>query len=154
LFKYVDHWHTNSVIFLYKSLRGSNLWVSAISQKYLKFFISDFCNQLFHYLNATPEFVFNYFILSCSNKNVRIWGLKGEALSFVHPIFIIEQVFERVLVWFLVIYSEYFYSFSIWLDNILIRSHYSLDWVYCIITYMKHLLLCLLIPHYQLTNNP
>ena len=58
--------------------------------------ISDFLNLLFHYLNASLLFIVNLYILSGSNDNVRIRGLKSETVSQTTQITIIEQVLERV----------------------------------------------------------
>jgi hypothetical protein len=61
-----------------------------------------------------------------------------------------EQVLDSELILLQVIDSEKLKSVVFCFENVVICSHDFLDWIYIFITYLIYLLLCLLIPHYQL----
>ena len=75
-----------------------------------------------------------------------------ETISNISVIFDLEQLLDSELFWLQVIESEKFKSIVGSFENVVVGAHHSLYRIYRIyydVTDMIHLLLFLLIPHYQ-----
>ena len=104
----------------------------------------------FHQLYACLLFSFFLLILSSSNNYLRRSDKYLETISKTDVIFNFEQVLDRELILLQVLDSEKLKSVFSCFDNVIVGSHDSLYRRYNIFAEVIHLLLCLLIPKYQL----
>jgi hypothetical protein len=107
-------------------------------------------DRYFHQLYACLPFASYPIIFSCSNNYLRRSDKYLETVSKIAVIFNFEQVLDRELILLQVLDSEKLKSVFSCFDNVIVGSHDLLYRRYNIFAEVIHLLLCLLIPKYQL----
>ena len=108
------------------------------------------CDRYFHHLYASLPVSFFLLILNSSNNYLRRSDKNLETVSNISTIFNFEQVLDSELILLQVIDSEKLKCVVSCFENVVVGSHDSLYRRKNIFADLIHLLLCLLIPHYQL----
>jgi hypothetical protein len=107
-------------------------------------------DRYFQQLDACLPFSLFLLILSRSNNYLRRSDKYLETVSNISSIFNFKQVLDSELILLQVIDSEKLKLLVSCFENVVVGSHDSLNWERFTIKEVEQLLLCLLIPQYQI----